>query len=115
MKIGTKPFSFMKGNELATKNPEKTLKCHISMSRRKGNPFYAKIPGKMKVSISLIRSRKRSLEWQFEWNLIQAGSEASPEEGGLTIQQGFFFIKESRRRVHPLKACKRGVFLAPRP
>lgn len=51
----------MKGNWLSTINPDKTLKCHISMSLRKGNP--AKIPGKIKVSILLFRSRKRSLEW----------------------------------------------------
>lgn len=49
----------MKGNWLSTKNPDKTLKCHISMSRRKGNPIYAKIPGKMQVSISLIRKLYR--------------------------------------------------------
>lgn len=48
-----------KGN-LLSKIP--ILKWHISMSRRKGNPIYAKIPRKMKVSISLSRSRKRSLE-----------------------------------------------------
>ena len=38
----------LKGNLLDTKNPDKMLKCHILMSRRKGNPIYTKIPGKMK-------------------------------------------------------------------
>jgi hypothetical protein len=42
-------FVSMKGNLLSTKNPDKTLKCHISMSRRKGNPIYAKIPGSKNV------------------------------------------------------------------
>lgn len=32
----------MKGNLLFFLNPDKTLKWHISMSRRKGNPIYAK-------------------------------------------------------------------------
>lgn len=40
------------------KNPDKTLKWHISMSRRKGNPIYAKQNYRENESVDFT-----SLEW----------------------------------------------------